>query len=313
MLALFRAALLGQGSVELDVGQGSAQLVGHVGHEIRLHTVQFFEVGDVVQKHVPQHLLAVLDEEGDGDTQIVATGLLDADLPSGDVRRPVQSLSHQRIQAGVGTHRQEILTSHLACSGVQQFRCSLVGQDDVTPSINNQQPIGHFLNDGFHLLPAALSGGEKARVLDGNGRLVADGLTEVDLFLGEMPLPATLPHLDVSDDPLPDRQGQVEYSVAPEFLQVGSNLPAHLRIGQADRQGLTIPQNLKDSRVLHRIDRAQVGYLLFLRSVGSDVFSDDSDSSFCFVPLADAGAGGINSQGHLFGYFVQHLTNMQGG
>ncbi len=129
-----------------------------------------------------------------------------------------------------------------------------------------------------------------------------------------MPLPATLPHLDASDDLFPDRQGQVEYSIAPQFIQVAPNFLADLRIGEADRQGLTIPQNImKGFVVLQEIGRAQCRYPFFLRSVGSDVFSDDGNGSFRLVPLADAGAGGVNGLGHLFGYFVQHLINMQSG
>ena len=159
--------------VAADVGEGGAQLVGDIGHELLAHLLVLPLGGDVVHH---RHHAAVLPL-GDRSQVQLQDALAHRQLPGGEVG-PLEAhdlLKGQLLsEEGVVVVEGHLPAQHPAGGGV-------AGEDGPVPGEGNHA-VGHVQEEGVQLV--ALAGHLLQGVLQHGGHIVEGGGEDADLIGG---------------------------------------------------------------------------------------------------------------------------------
>ena len=202
------AGAVGQGlGVAADVGEGGAQLVGDVGHELPAQLLVPAQVGDVVDDHQSARL-ALLVKGGEQQLQIPPVHL---PLPL----QHVGPLQPQHLPQGGHVAEELLIPGVLPDGAAEHLLRRRVGLDDPAVVGEGHHTVGHVEEEGVQLVALVL------HLLDGvlepAGHLVEGVGEHADLVVrahGQPPGEVAAGHLFRSGGELPDggdhRPGQQE-------------------------------------------------------------------------------------------------------
>ena len=151
--------------IAADVGQGGAQLVGDVGHELPLHLLVLPLLGDVVENH--QHAPLPLPVEG-GQQQVQHL------VPHPDLPLQVVGGGHGLLQ-GILVPKELLIGGVRADGTAQHALRRRIGVDHLAVPVKGHHAVGHVEEQGVQLVALVLHLAQGVPQLPGH---VIEGVSE---------------------------------------------------------------------------------------------------------------------------------------